>query len=167
MKPKVTRILNIVAVLFIVLAGGYFVMKMRSGGKRAVSFVSLTYRWGVGDTLQNSYDSTTGEYHFLDQGNQLIKEKFKIRTNNVIFLHSKINEQDLLNIPDTVANPNANLKDPKVLRYEFKFVYDDTTKNVIFLTNYDEDPLVRSKASGLQKVVQQVITEAEERFASR
>lgn len=167
MKPKVTRILNILAVLFIVVAGGYFVMKMRSGGKRAASFVSLTYKWGVGDTLQNSYDSKTGEYQFIDQRDQLIKEKFKIRTNNVIFLHSKINEGDLLNIPDTVANAQANFKDPKVLRYEFKFVYDDTTKNVIYLTNYDGDPLIMSKANGLQKVVQQVVAEAEERFAKR
>lgn len=167
MKPKVTKTLNIVAVLFIVIAGAYFVMKMRSGGKRAASFVSLTYKWGVGDTLQNSYDSKTGDYQFIDQRDQLIKEKFKIRTNNVIFLHSKINEQDLLNIPDTVANPQANLKDPKVLRYEFKFVYDDTTKNVIFLTNYDKDPVIRNRAIGLQKVVQQIIAEAEERFARK
>jgi len=165
MKPKATKTLNIVAVLFIVVAGAYFVMKMRSGGKKAASFVSLTYKWGVGDTLQNSYDSRTGAYQFVDQRDQLIREKFKIRTNNVIFLHSKINEQDLLNIPDTVANPKANLKDPKVLRYEFKFVYDDTTKNVIYLTSYDKDPIIRSKASSLQKLVQQIVTEAEERFA--
>ena len=165
MKPKATKTLNIVAVLFIVVAGAYFVMKMRSGGKKAASFVSLTYKWGVGDTLQNSYDSSTGAYQFVDQQDQLIREKFKIRTNNVIFLHSKINEQDLLNIPDTVANPKANLKDPKVLRYEFKFVYDDTTKNVIYLTSYDQDPVIRNRASSLQKLVQQIVTEAEERFA--
>lgn len=167
MKPKVVKTLNIVAVLFIIIVGAYFVMKMRSGGKRAASFVSLTYKWGVGDTLQNSYDSKTGEYQFIDQRDQLIKEKFKIRTNNVIFLHSKINEGDLLNIPDTVANAQANLKDPKVLRYEFKFVYDDTTKNIIYLTNYDKDPVIRNRADGLQSVVQQIIAEAEERFARR
>ncbi|WAC40602.1 hypothetical protein [Pedobacter sp. SL55] len=167
MKPKATKILNIAAVLFVVIAGGYFVMKMRSGGKRAASFTSLTYKWGVGDTLQNSYDSKTGAYQFLDRNDQLIKENFKLRTNNVIFLHSKINEQDLLHIPDTIANSVANLKDPNVLRYEFKFVYDDTTKNIIYLTNYDKDPVIANKAQALQKIVQQVITEAEERFVSK
>ena len=160
-------ILKIVSVLLIAVVGGYYIMKLRSGGKKAVAFVSLNYQWGVGDTLQNSYDSKTGNYQFLDQQDRLIKENFKLRTNNVIYLHSRIDEQDLLNIPDTIANKNADLKDPKVLRYQFQFVYDDTTRNIIYLTNYDKDPVISNKASALQKVVQQIISEAEERFARK
>lgn len=167
MKAKIGKTISIIAVLFLLIVGGYYIMKVRSGGRKAAAFVSLNYKWGVGDTLQNSYNSKTGEYQFLDQNDKLIKEKFLLRTNNVIFMHSKINEQDLLNIPDTVANTLANIKDPKVLRYEFNFVYDDTTKNIIYLTNYDKDPSIGAKANALQKLVQQVITEAEERFVSR
>ncbi|WP_113664179.1 hypothetical protein [Pedobacter nanyangensis] len=167
MNAKQKFILKIASVLIIVIVGGYYIMKLRSGGKRAVAFVSLQYKWGVGDTLQNSYDSKTGHYQFLDQRDRLIKENFKLRTNNVIYLHSKIDEQDLLNIPDTVANANANLKDPKILRYEFQFVYDDTTRNIIYLTNYDKDPVTGNRAGALQKVVQQIISEAEERFARK
>ncbi|MGE6221611.1 hypothetical protein ACQKCH_17440 [Nubsella zeaxanthinifaciens] len=167
MTSKQKLYLKLAAVAFIVIVGGYYVSKLRSGGKRAAAFVSLSYQWGMGDTLQNSYDSKSGAFVFLDQSDRVIKENFKLRTNNVIFLHSKINQEDLLNIPDTIANKGANLKDPKVLRYEFRFVYDDTTKNIIYLTNYDQDPLVATKASALQKVVQQVVSEAEERFAKR
>ncbi|RZL42265.1 MAG: hypothetical protein EOO93_29025 [Pedobacter sp.] len=167
MKAKIGKTISIIAVLFLLIVGGFYIMKVRSGGRKAAAFVSLSYKWGVGDTLQNSYDSKTGEYQFLDQNDKLIREKFLLRTNNVIFMHSKINEQDLLNIPDTVANALANIKDPKVLRYEFKFVYDDTTKNIIYFTNYDKDPIIAAKANALQMVVQQVITEAEERFVSR
>lgn len=167
MNAKQKMILKLASVAFIVIVGGYYIMKVRSGGKRAAAFVSLTYKWGVGDTLQNSYNSKTGEYQFLDQRDQLIKENFKLRTNNVIFMHSKINEQDLLNIPDTVANVGFDLKDTKVLRYEFSFVYDDTTKNIVYFTNYDKDPIIADKASALQKVVQQIITEAEDRFVSK
>ncbi len=167
MNAKQKMILKLASVAFIVIVGGYYIMKVRSGCKRAAAFVSLTYKWGVGDTLQNSYNSKTGEYQFLDQRDQLVKENFKLRTNNVIFMHSKINEQDLLNIPDTVANVGFDLKDTKVLRYEFSFVYEDTTKNIVYFTNYDKDPIIRNKAMGLQKVVQQVITEAEERFVSK
>lgn len=167
MSAKQKMVMKLALVVFIVVVGGYYITKLRSGGKKAISFVSLTYKWGVGNTLQNSYNSKTGEYQFLDQQDKLIKENFKLRTNNVIFLHSKINEQDLLNIPDIIANPSANLKDGRVLRYEFKFVYDDTVKNIIYLTNYDKDPLIANKASALQKTVQQIITEAEERYVSR
>ncbi len=167
MTSKQILYLKLAAVAIIVVVGGYYVSKLRSGGKRAAAFVSLNYRWGMGDTLQNSYNSKTGEYIFLDQSDREIRESFKLRTNNVIFLHSKINQEDLLNVPDTIANAGANLKDPKVLRYEFEFVYDDTVKNIIYLTNYDKDPLIAAKASTLQKTVQQVISEAEERFAKR
>jgi len=167
MNAKQKFILKIASVLLIVIVGGYYIMKLRSGGKRAVAFLSLSYKWGVGDSLQNSYDSKTGNYQFLDQRDRVIKENFKLRTNNIIYLHSKIDEQDLLHIPDTVANTGADLKDPKVLRYEFQFVYDDTTKNIIYLTNYDKDPVIGNKASALQKVVQQIVNEAEERFARK
>lgn len=167
MNAKQKMIAKLSAVAFIVVVGGYYVMKLRSGGERAASFVSLTYQWGMGDTLQNSYNSKTGEYLFLGQRDQLIKENFKLRTNNIIFLHSKINQEDLLNIPDTIANVGANLKDPKVLRYEFSFEYADTAKKVIYLTNYDKDPVIANKAKNLQQAIQQVITEAEERFARR
>ena len=154
-------------VLYSIIVGGFYIMKLRSGGKRAVSFVSLNYQWGVGDTLQNSYNSQTGNYQYVDKSDQLIKKNFKLRTNNVIFLHSKINEQDLLNLPDTIANVGANLKDSTVLRYEFTFVYDDMTKHIVFLTNYDGDPTILSKAGALQKFVQQIVFEAEERFARK
>ena len=167
MSAKLKFALKIASVLFIVVVGGFYIMKLRSGGKRAVSFVSLNYQWGVGDTLQNSYNSQTGNYQYVDKSDQLIKKNFKLRTNNVIFLHSKINEQDLLNLPDTIANVGANLKDSTVLRYEFTFVYDDMTKHIVFLTNYDGDPTILSKAGALQKFVQQIVFEAEERFARK
>ena len=167
MKIATRKTVSIIAVLFILVVGSFYIMKVRSGGKQAASFVSLTYKWGVGDTLQNSYNSKSGNYQFLDQRDQLVKENFKLRTNNVIFLHSKINEKDLLNIPDTIANAGVNFKDPKVLRYELKLVYEDTSRNIIYFTNYDQDPVIATKARLLQQTIQQVISEAEERFSGK
>lgn len=167
MSAKLKFTLKIISVVFIVIVGGYYIMKLRSGGKKAVAFVSLTYKWGTGDTLQNSYNSKTGDYQFLNQRDQLIKENFKLRTNSIIYLHSKINEQDLLNVPDTIANKDANFNDSTVLRHEITLVYDDETRYIIYLTDYDGDPAVSNKASALQKYVQQIIIEAEERFVRK
>lgn len=167
MNTQLVRKIGIAAVLLIVIVGGYYIMKLRSGGKKAVSFVSLSYKWGVGDSLQNSYNSKTGDYQFLDQRDRLIKENFKLRTNNVIYLHSKLNEQDLLLLPDTIANLGVNLKDSTVSRYEFKFIYTDTIKNIVYFSNYDKDPVIRKKAIALKELVQQVIKEAEERFVNK
>ncbi len=167
MSAKTKLYLKIISVIFIILVGGYYIVKLRSGGKRAVSFVSLTYKWGTGDTLQNSYESKSGQYHFLNQRDELIKENFKLRTYNIIYLHSKINEDDLLNVPDTIANAGANLKDSTVLRHEFTIVYDDLTRHIIYLTNYDGDPVIQRRAHSLQKYVQQMILEAEDRYVKK
>lgn len=167
MEAKNKLYLKILAVVFIIVVGGFYIAKFRSGGKKAVSFVSLTYKWGTGGTLQNSYESKTGNYRFLNQRDQLIEEKFKLRTYNIIYLHSKINEQDLLNLPDTIANESANLKDTAVLRHEFTFVYEDMTKHIVYLSNFEGDPEITKKAAALQKYVQQMILEAEERYVSK
>lgn len=167
MSAKLKFSLKIISVIFIIIVGGYYIMKLRSGGKKAVAFVSLTYKWGTGDTLLNSYNSRTGDYKFLNQRDQLIKENFKLRTNSIIYLHSKINEHNLLTIPDTIANKNANFRDSTVLRHEITLVYDDETRHIVFLSNYDGDPMILNKAMALQKYVQQIILEAEERFVRK
>ncbi|WP_199117430.1 hypothetical protein [Pedobacter sp. ASV28] len=159
--------IGIVAVIVIALIGGFYLLKLKQGSHSAASFVSLRYSWGVGDSLLNSYDSKTGSYAYLDKRDSLIKKNFKLRANNVIYLHSKINELGLLDIPSVLANKNANLKDAKVLRYEFEFVYDNQLKKIVYLTNYDQDPVIANKAMALQKVVGQTIDEAEERFTNR
>ncbi len=167
MKAKTKLILKIASVVVIAAALGFYIFQMRSGGRRAASFVSLNYKWGVGDTLQNYYDSKTGDYKFINQRDSLIQENFKLRINNIIYLHSKIKEDDLLAIPDTIANDVSDLQNKELLKYQFSFVYDDTTRNIVYLSNYDKDMEIAKKAKMLQKLVEQTVLEAEARYFSK
>ena len=163
LKKKLSLITTI-AVILIISIGGYYLINLKQGPYPASSFISLSYKWGLGDTLVNSYNSATGEYQYLNNKDVLVKTKIKLNANHVIFLHSKANELDLWKLPDVIANPNANLKSDKVLRYEMTFNYERKTKKIIYMTDYNENATIAAEAEQLQKVIAQTINEAEDRY---
>ena len=165
-KKSISLITTCVLVVLISVVGYYFI-NLGKGPYKASDFVSISYKWGVGDTLANSYDSATGDYQYLDSRDSLLKTNVKLRANNIIFIHSKADELNLWQLPDVIANPNANLKSDQVLRYEFVFTYEKKKKKIIYLTDYNYNPDVASRADGLQKMIKQTIDEAEERYSKR
>lgn len=165
LKKSISLIATIVAIL-IVAIGGYYFINLRKGPYSASDFISVNYKWGVGDTLLNSYNSATGDYQYLDKRDSLIKTNVKLRANNIIFIHSKANELDLWKLPNVIANPNTNLKSKQVLRYEMVFNYEQKAKKIVFMTNYEEDPAIGNAAAELQKLIAQTISEAEERYSN-
>ncbi|RZK59700.1 MAG: hypothetical protein EOO91_04290 [Pedobacter sp.] len=154
-----------IAVILIAGVGGYYLMNLKRGPYAASTFISVTYKWGVGDTLANSYNSATGDYQYLDTKDQLLKKKVKLHSNNVIFIHSKANELDIWSLPEVIANRNEDLTSEKVLRYEMVFNYEKKTKKIIFMTDYDEDIAVADRADQLQKIIKQTIDEVEDRYS--
>ncbi|MBY0542561.1 MAG: hypothetical protein K2P75_04095 [Sphingobacteriaceae bacterium] len=154
-----------VVIIFTIAIGGYYLINLGKGRYAAADFVAVNYKWGVGDTLVNAYDSATGDYQYLDNRDSLIKTNVKLRANNIIFLHSKANELNLWQLPNVIANKNADLKNDKVLRYEITFVYEKEAKNIIYLVDYNENPTIALAADELQKMIKKTIDEAEERYS--
>ncbi len=159
-------LISIVAVILIAGIGGYYMIKLKQGPYRSTDFISVQYSWGLGDTLVNSYNSATGHYQYLNNKDSLVTNKFKLRTNNMIYLHSKANELNLWSLPDVIANDGADLKSSKILRYEMTFRYVNKTKKIILMSNYDENPQIAQTAFELQKLVENTITEAEDRYTN-
>lgn len=164
LKKGISLITTVVLVVVIAVVGYYFI-NLGKGPYRASDFVSISYKWGIGDTLANSYDSATGDYQYLDSRDSLIKTNVKLRSNNIIFIHSKADELNLWQLPDVIANPNANLKSDQVLRYEFVFTYEKRVKKIVYLTDYNDNPSFASAADELQKIVKQTIDEAQDRYS--
>jgi len=155
-----------VAVIIIIGFGGYYLINLKQGPYPASSFSSLSFKWGVGDTLVNSYNSETGDYQYLNHRDSLVKTKVKLRANEIIFLHSKANELDFWKMPNVIANPHADLKSGKILRYEIIFNYEKQQKKIVYLTNYSENPAIAASADELQKVISKTINEADERYSN-
>jgi len=154
-----------IVVPFLIYCVIYYTPMIKNAPFKSSEFVSLQFKWGVGKVLANSYDSSTGAYQYLDDRDSLIRTNVKLRTNDIIYLHSKANELGLWNFPEVIANQGADLSSEKVLRYEFQFNYKRKTKKVIFMTDYDEIPKLKDVATQMQKLVSQSINDAEERYS--
>ena len=162
LKKNLSLIATVIVIVIISIAG-YYLINQKKGPYPASALTSITYKWGMGDSLTNSYNSATGNYQYLNAKDSLIKTRVKLRANNIIFLHSKADELDLWNLPSVIANKNADLKSDKVLRFEIVFNYEKKSKKIVFLTDYDEDLAVAHKIEQLQKTIRQTIDEVEDR----
>jgi len=140
---------------------------IRNAPFRSNEFVSLQFKWGAGNDLVNTYDSATGDYQYLNAKDSLIKKNVKLRENDIIYLHNKANELGLWNFPDLIANEGTDLNKSKVLRYVIQFNYKRKSKKVIFLTDYNDIPKLRDVATQMKTLVEQTITDAEERYSRK
>ena len=156
-----------IVVPFMIYCVVYYTPMLRNAPFKSKEFVSLQFKWGVGPVLENSYDSATGEYQYVDTRDSLVKVNFKLRKNDIMYLHSKANELGLWNFPEVIANTGADLKSPKVLRYELQFNYQKKSKKVIYMTDYTEIPKLRDVSGQMVKLISQSINEAEERYTNK
>jgi ribonuclease BN (tRNA processing enzyme) len=156
-----------IVVPFLIYCVIYYTPMIKNAPFKSGEFVSLQFKWGVGKKLANTYDSSTGEYQYLDSRDSLIRTKVKLRTNDILYLHSKANELGLWNFPPVIANTGEDLSSDKVLRYEFQFNYKRKSKKVIFMTDYSEIPKLRDVAVQMQKLITQSINDAEERYSNK
>lgn len=153
-----------IVVPFLIYCIVYYAPIIKNAPFRSNEFVSLQFKWGVGKDLANSYDSSTGEYQYLDNRDSLISKNVKLRTNDIIYLHNKANELGLWNFPDVIANRGADLNSSKVLRYEIQFNYKRKTKKVILMTDFNEIPKLADAATQMKNLVAKSINEAEDRY---
>ncbi len=161
---KIFLALSII-VPFLIYCVVYYRPMIMNAPFKSSEFVSLTYKWGVGKELENSYDSATGNYQYVNSKDSLIKTNVKLRKNDIIYLHNKANELGLWNFPDVIANRGDDLTSPKILRYEIQFNYKRKSKKVIILSNYDEIPKLRDVSAQMKNLVAQTIDDAEERYS--
>jgi len=117
----------------------------------------------VGDHLENSYNSVTGEYKYLNSSDSLIIKNVKLSEKDKKFLDSNADEQGFWNLPSIVANSEAEVKSSKALRYYMEFNYQKKTKIVNYYSDFDGNPRMKSAAAQMQKIIEQTIIDAEEK----
>lgn len=152
-----------VVVPFLIYAIIYYAPIIRNAPFKAKEFVSMEYKWGVGNRLENSYNSATGEYKYLNDKDSLIIKHVELNARDKKFLDSNADEQGFWNLPDVVANNENDLKNPKTLRYFMKFNYQKKSKEVTYLPNFDGNVRMKNAAAQMQKIIEQSIIDAEER----
>lgn len=152
-----------VVVPFLIYGIIYYAPIIRNAPFKAKEFVSVEYKWGVGSNLENSYNSATGEYRYLNDKDSLIVKHVALTERDKKFLDSNADEQGFWNLPDVVANGEADLKNEQTLRYFMKFNYQKKSKEVTYLPNFDGNVRMKNAAAQMQKIIEQLIIDADER----
>jgi hypothetical protein len=150
-----------VIVPFLIYSIIYYKEKFVYANFKAKDFVSFEYKWGIEKESENSYNSVTGAYQYHDNQDSLISKKVILTKADFKFLDSVADVQGFWNLPDILANTEADYKNPKILRYEMKFVYKNDTKSVVLLSNYNRNDRMRSAALQMQKTIEQQLADAE------
>jgi hypothetical protein len=141
----------------------YYAPIIRNAPFKAKEFVSLEYKWGVGTNLENSYNSATGEYKYLNDKDSLIVKHVELNARDKKYLDSNADEQGFWNLPDIVANNENDIKNSKAPRYFMKFNYQKKSKEVTYLSDFEGNIRMKNAAVQMQKIIEQSIIDAEER----
>ena len=166
-RGKKIFLLLTVVVPFLIYCVVYYIPMFRNAPFKLKEFESIDLKWGMGNNLENSYNSATGEYQYVNGQDSLIKTNVKLRKDDILYLHSKASELGFWNFPDVLANKGTNLDSSKVLRYVMQFNYKKKSKTVIYLTDYTETPKLQGLAEQMRTILQQSINDAEERYGKQ
>jgi hypothetical protein len=162
-RAKKIFLLSTVVIPFIIYGTVYYAPIIRNAPFKAKEFVSVEYKWGLGDSLVNSYNSATGAYQYLNDQDSLVIKHVNLNARDKKFLDSNADEQGFWNLPTVVANNETDIKNKKLLRYFIKFNYQKKSKEVTYFANFNGTPRMKSAAAQMQKIIEQTIIEAEER----
>ena len=150
-----------VIVPFVIYCVVYYIPIFKNAPFKLPDFVSVQYSWGVNDTLENHYNSLTGEYQYISSRDSVIKKKFFLNDDNVIYLHSKARELGLWNFPDTLGEKSLTSK--QIPRYVIQFNYKNKSKRVVIYENFDGNPKLVGAEVGVRKALEETINMAERR----
>lgn len=162
-RGKKIFLASTIIIPFLIYCIVYYAPIIRNAPFKAKEFVSLEYKWGAGNNLENSYNSATGEYKYYNNNDSLITTKIELSEKDKKFLDSNADEQGFWNLPDVVANSEEDLKNSKALRYFMKFNYQKKSKEVTYLSDFNGNPKMRGAAAQIQKVIEQRLIDIEEK----
>jgi len=164
MKTQLRKNFSLIAtfaVIVITAVVGYYVMGLKKSPYPVANFESFSFKWGTVGRLENAYYSSNGDYSYLNNRDSLITTNVKLRANEIIFIHNKINELGFWKLPNKIGDQKPNSKAPF---YELNFNYKEKSKKILVYSDFDENPLLLDSAMQIITLVQRTIDEAEGRY---
>ncbi|MHB1178478.1 MAG: hypothetical protein ACYCZO_09115 [Daejeonella sp.] len=137
----------------------YYSIMIKNAPYRFSDFESITFKYGLGDSLINRYDSKTGAYQYVDSRDSLVKTTVRLRKDDLLYLHRKAAELGFWNFPDEISaenNPNRSTNSP---RYYLEFKYKDKAKHVLYDAQNTENPKLSDAAKSLITEVSNMIND--------
>ena len=148
---------------FVLYCVYYYSIMVKNAPYKFSEFESITFKYGLGDSLVNEYDSKTGIYQYLTERDSLIKTTFKLKKDDLLYLHRKASELGFWNFPEDLQPSKEEKHSLNSPHYYIQYKYKRKEKHVLFDAEYNKDPKLAEAAKQLAKEISNVINDAEER----
>ncbi|MBE8714594.1 hypothetical protein [Sphingobacterium hungaricum] len=131
---------------------------------RFSDFESIEITYGYPQEMLNSYNSKTQDYQYVTSDDKVVKEKLKLRDDDLLYLHRKAQTLGFFNVDDDMTTVNADL-DPnrQIPRYILKYTYKDKSKQVTFDADYPGVVKMKEATKTTIDEVLRIIAEAKAR----
>ncbi|MFA6946348.1 MAG: hypothetical protein WC220_10660, partial [Pedobacter sp.] len=116
----------------------YYSIMVKNAPYRFSDFESITFKYGLGDSMINQYYSKTGEFQYVNQDDSLVKTTVKLKKDDLLYLHRKAAELGFWNFPDELSGENNPDRSKNSPRYYIEFKYKDKTKHVLYDISYNQ-----------------------------
>lgn len=169
MSDRAKKIFLLVCIIvpFVVYCVYYYSIMIKNAPYKFAEFESITLKYGLGDSLINTYDSKTGNYQYVNTRDSLIKTNVKLTKDDLLYLHRKAVEMGFWDMPERLSGEGSPGYNRNAPHYYLEFKYQRKSKHVLFDTEYHQNPKIRDAASQLIDEVSKMINDAEDRRVSR
>ena len=165
MSERGKRIFLIICIVvpFVLYCVYYYSIMIKNAPYKFSEFESITFNYGLGDSLINRYNSTTGDYQYVNERDSLIKSKVKLTKDDLLYLHRKAADMGFWDFPEKITGegqPGYNKNSP---HYYLEFKYQRKTKKILFDTEYNQNDKIKDAARQLIDEVSKTLSDAEDR----
>ncbi|MFD2164075.1 hypothetical protein ACFSJU_16825 [Paradesertivirga mongoliensis] len=155
-----------VVVPFLIYCFYYYGMMVKNAPYKFSEFESFTFKYGLGDSLVNQYDSKTAQYQYVTDKDSLVKKKVKLSKDQLLYLHRKAAQLGFWNFPSEIVNSEETSR-PNSPHYYIEFNYERKTKKVLFDLDFNGDPKLKDAVRHLIEELSSMINDAEDQTNQR
>jgi hypothetical protein len=159
-KSKKIFLIMSIMVPFLLYCFYYYGMMIKNAPYKFSEFQSIHFEYGFGDTLNNIYDSKTGEYQYVNRRDSLIKTHVRLSNDDLLYLHRKAADLGFWDFPANELNPDVKGRVP---RFVIQFNYQRKSKKIMYDASYNGAEKLRDANERLIKEIQKVLNDAETR----
>ncbi|SKB38214.1 hypothetical protein [Daejeonella lutea] len=141
----------------------YYSIMVKNAPYRFADFESITFKYGLGDSLVNEFNSKTGDYQYINSRDSLIRTKVRMRKDDLLYLHRKAAELGFWNFPEKISgegNPNHSTNSPQ---YYIEFKYKGKAKHVLYDAQNTESPKLNDAAKSLITEISNMINDTRDK----
>jgi hypothetical protein len=149
-----------IVVPFLLYCIYYYGMMIKNAPYKFSEFQSIRFEYGYGDTLNNIYDSKTGDYQFVNRHDSIVKINLKLSKNDLLYLHRKAADLGFWDFPANELNPDVKGRVP---RYVIQFNYLRKTKKVMYDASYNGADKLKDANDRLIIEIKKILSDAEAR----